>query len=278
MRGTPFKAIIAAALLSSAALPAPVLAQALAQAPASPPVVDQKAFAKQEAKDRKVVEKALHVTSFAELEPMVADLQKVVANAPAHWPVVDRQPGVTTIRVNDSQAALIATVAAAGAAGKAAQGQSQVIAVFNTYGTAAFLLGTLAVEHRQPEEALVWLEKGLAFQPDNLMLVTEKGSALILQHRFAEALAFYDARPPMDLLDTLANPDGEARIERSRGFCLTELNRLDEAEAAYLKSLELEPDHGGAKAELTYIRKLKAGGAKQGVDVYTGDKAKARKD
>ena len=274
MRGTPFKAIIAAALLSSAALPA----QALAQAAASPPALDQKAFAKQETKDREVVEKALHVTSFAELEPMVPQLQKVVANAPARWPVIDRQPGLTTIRVNDSQAALIATVTAAGVAAKAGQGQSQVIAVFNTYGTAAFLLGTLAVEHRQPEEALVWLDRGLAFQPDNLMLVTEKGSALILQHRFAEALAFYDARPPMDLLDTLANPDGEARIERSRGFCLTELNRLDEAEAAYLKSLELEPDHGGAKAELAYIRQLKAGGAKQAVDVYTGDKAKARKD
>lgn len=274
MRGTTIRAIIAAALLASAALPA----QGLAQAAASPPAVDQKAFARQEAKDRNVVEKALHVTAFAQLEPMVPDLQKVVANAPARWPVVDRQPGVTTIRVNDSQAALIATVAAAGADSKAGRGPSQVVAVFNTYGTAAFLLGTLAVEHRQPEEALVWLERGLAFQPDNLMLVTEKGSALILQHRFAEALAFYDARPPMDLLDTLANPDGEARIERSRGFCLTELNRLDEAEAAYLKSLELEPDHGGAKAELAYIRKLKAGGAKQAVDVYTGDKAKARKD
>ena len=275
MFGTPFKAIIAAALLSSAALPA----QVLAQSAASPAAVDQKAFAKQEAKDRKVVEKALHVTSFAELEPMVADLQKVVANAPAHWPVVDRQPGVTTIRVNDAGTGMAAMLAVAAAAdGKASQGENKAIAAFNTYGTAAFLLGTLAVEHRQAEEALVWLEKGLAFQPDNLMLVTEKGSALILQHRFVEALAFYDARPPMDMLDILANPDGEARIERSRGFCLTELNRLDEAEAAYLKSLELEPDHGGAKAELTYIRKLKAGGAKQGVDVYTGDKAKARKD
>ncbi len=275
MRGTTFKAIIAAALLASAALPA----QGLAQAAASPPAVDQKAFARQEAKDRKVVEKALRVTAFAELEPMVPDLQKVVANAPARWPVVDRQPGVTTIRVNDAGTSLAVLLAAAAASdGKAAQGENKAIAAFNTYGTAAFLLGTLAVEHRQPEEALVWLERGLAFQPDNLMLVTEKGSALILQHRFAEALAFYDARPPMDLLDTLANPDGEARIERSRGFCLTELNRLDEAEAAYLKSLELEPDHGGAKAELAYIRKLKAGGAKQAVDVYTGDKAKARKD
>lgn len=274
MRVTTFKAILAAALLSSTALPALALAQA-----ASPPALDQKAFDKQEAKDRKVVQKALRVTAFAELEPMVPDLQKVVANAPASWPMIDHQPGVTTIRVNDPEAALAAMlVVAASAEGKSGSGQGKAVAAFNTYGTAAFLLGTLAVERRQPEEALAWLDRGLAFQPDNLMLVTEKGSALILQHRFAEALAFYDAQPPIDLLAGMANPDGEARLQRSRGFCLTELNRLDEAEAAYLKSLELEPDHGGAKAELAYIRKLKAGGAKQGVDVYTGDQAKARKD
>jgi tetratricopeptide (TPR) repeat protein len=275
MRVTTFKAIIAAALLSSTALPAHVLAQAAPSAPA----VDQKAFDKQEAKDRKVVQKALRVASFAELETMVPDLRKVVANAPASWPMIDHQPGVTTIRVNDPSAALAAMlVVAASAEGKAGSGQGKAVAAFNTYGTAAFLLGTLAVERRQPEEALIWLDRGLAFQPDNLMLVTEKGSALILQHRFAEALAFYDAQPPIDLLAGMANPDGEARVQRSRGFCLTELNRLDEAEAAYLKSLELEPDHGGAKAELAYIRKLRAGGAKQGVDVYTGDKAKARQD
>lgn len=275
MRATIFKAILAATLLSSTALPA----LALAQAASSPPAVDQKAFDKQEAKDRKVVEKALKVTSFAELEPMVPDLRKVVANAPARWPVVDYQPGLTTIRVNDSRAALATMLAvAASNEGKKGSEQNKAVAVINTYGTAAFLLGTLAVERRQPEEALIWLDRGLAFQPDNLMLVTEKGSALVLQHRFAEALAFYDAQPPLDIMATLANPDGEARVQRGRGFCLTELNRLDEAEAAYVKSLELEPDHGGAKAELAYIRKLKAGGAKQGVDVYTGEEAKARKD
>jgi tetratricopeptide (TPR) repeat protein len=267
------KAVIAAALLSTAA---PV--HALAQA-APPAAVSQKAFDKQEAKDRKVVEKALNVSSFAQLEPMASDLKTVVANAPAHWPVVERQPGLTTVRINDPGAAL-ATMLAAAAIPDAKSGseKGKAVAVFNTYGTAALLLGTLAVEKRQPEEALIWLERGLAFQPDNLALVTEKGSALILQHRFAEALAFYDAQPTIDLLAGLANPDGEARVQRSRGFCLTELNRLDEAEAAYTRSLELEPDHGGAKAELAYIRKLRAGGAKQAVDVYTGDKAKARTD
>jgi tetratricopeptide (TPR) repeat protein len=273
MRPTPLKAALAAVLLLSAATPALVQAQTAAAAALT--LAQQKTADKQELKDRKVVDKALRVTSLAQLEPMVPQLQKVVANAPAHWPMIDRQPGLTTARVSDSGAALAVMLAAAAAS---EDKPGKAIAVTNTYGTAAFLLGSLAVEKRQPEEALIWLERGLAFQPDNLLLVTEKGSAMILQHRFAETLAFYDAQSPGDMLTQLANPGAEARILRSRGFCLTELNRLDEAEAAYVKSLELEPDHGGAKAELNYIRKLKAGGAKQQVDVYTGQQAKDRKD
>ena len=277
MRPAPLKAALAALLLLSTATPTLVQAQTAAPSALSP--AQQKAADKQEAKDRKVVEKALRVTSLAQLEPMVPDLQKVVANAPARWPMIDHQPGLTTIRLNDTSATLPVLMAVAvSAKGEAGQKAGKAVAVTNTYGMAAFLLGSLAVEKRQPEEALVWLERGLSFQPDNLMLVTEKGSAMILQHRFAEAIAFYDAQPPLDFLAGLANPDAEARILRSRGFCLTELNRLDEAEAAYVKSLELEPDHGGAKAELDYIRKLKAGGAKQQVDVYTGQQAKDRKD
>jgi tetratricopeptide (TPR) repeat protein len=277
MRPAALKAALAAVLLLSTATPAVVLAQTT-----PPPILtpaQQKAADKQEAKDRKVVERALRVTSLAQLEPMVPELQKVVANAPARWPMIDHQPGLTTIRLNDTSAAMVVMLAvAASAKGQAGSEAGKAVVVTNTYGTAAFLLGSLAVEKRQPEEALLWLERGLAFQPDNQLLVTEKGSAMILQHRFAEAIAFYDAQPPIDLLAGLANPDAEARILRSRGFCLTELNRLDEAEAAYVKSLELEPDHGGAKAELDYIRKLKAGGAKQQVDVYTGQQAKDRKD
>jgi len=276
MRLAPLKAALAAVLLLSAATPAIVLAQT--PTPALTPA-QQKAADKQEVKDRKVVDKALRVTSLAQLEPMVPELQKVVVNAPAHWPMIDRQPGVTIARVSDSGAALAVMLAVAAASEDKTTLQSgKAVAVTNTYGTAAFLLGSLAVEKRQPEEALIWLERGLAFQPDNLLLVTEKGSAMILQHRFAETLAFYDAQQPGDMLTQLANPGAEARILRSRGFCLIELNRLDEAEAAYVKSLELEPDHGGAKAELDYIRKLRAGGAKQQVDVYTGQQAKDRKD
>jgi Flp pilus assembly protein TadD len=49
-------------------------------------------------------------------------------------------------------------------------------------------------------------------------------------------------------------------MRRGRGFVLTELGRLDEAEAAYRESLKIEPDSERAKNELQYIARLKAGG------------------
>ena len=49
---------------------------------------------------------------------------------------------------------------------------------------------------------------------------------------------------------------------RGRGFALTELGRLDEAEVAYRDSLKLKPENEVALAELKYIAGLKSGSAK----------------
>lgn len=275
MRPTPLKAALAAVLLLSTATPAVVRAQT-----AAPPVVtsaEQKAADKQEVKDRKVVEKAMLAFSKGGIDAgTVKALQQVVANAPSSWPIVQTFPdGQKTIHINDPSP--VGTLGALLNAAGATEGQpgKTVSVSFNTYGIAALMLGSRAVSLQQPQEALVWLDRGLAFQPDNLMLVTEKGMALTMQRRFAEALALYDAQPPQDPLAEPVDPNGMARIQRARGYCLVELGRLDDAEAAYNKSLELEPDHGGAKAELDYIRKARAGTSpSQPLTVMTGEEAK----
>ena len=46
---------------------------------------------------------------------------------------------------------------------------------------------------------------------------------------------------------------------RGRGYALTELGRLDDAEDAYKTSLNLDPDSNLAKSELRYIEGLKLG-------------------
>ncbi|MEJ1968500.1 MAG: hypothetical protein WDN03_07705 [Rhizomicrobium sp.] len=63
----------------------------------------------------------------------------------------------------------------------------------------------------------------------------------------------------MDKLD----PAMKARLYRGRGFALTEMGLLLEAEASYQDSLKIEPNNERAQHELAYIEKLKEGGAKE---------------
>jgi len=80
--------------------------------------------------------------------------------------------------------------------------------------------------------------------------------SLFTDPRWAEALAAYDAA-----LAAVGDDDTKAKalIMRGRGYVLTELNRLDDAEAAYNDSLKVDPGNTLALHELDYIKKLRAG-------------------
>jgi Flp pilus assembly protein TadD len=54
-------------------------------------------------------------------------------------------------------------------------------------------------------------------------------------------------------------PEMKARLLRGRGFALTELGRLDDAEEAYRESLVSEPNNPRAAGELNYIARLRTG-------------------
>jgi Flp pilus assembly protein TadD len=69
------------------------------------------------------------------------------------------------------------------------------------------------------------------------------------------------------------DPRDHARILRTKGYALGELNRFDEAEAAYQESLKYEPNHAGALNELKYLAQRKAGAPKTPLVVMTSDKA-----
>lgn len=206
-------------------------------------------------------------------------LREVLDRAPASYPLVEPRNGHIIVRgVGAEEIAALSLVAGLQAAGadKAEKKTVYVDAAFNVYPTAALMLGSDAVTRRRPEEAIAWLDKGLALQPDNLYLVTEKGAALAMLNRPADALALYDAT--LALGDRTFDPKSKARLRRARGWALIELGRLDEAEADYKQSLVLEPDHGGALRELKYIADKRAGVAKsEPVQIYTSDQAKAVK-
>lgn len=203
------------------------------------------------------------------LKPHLGALEEVLGRAPASYPVRERTAqGVITRMENSTDGAV------AGISSILTGGGNKVSVQPNVYGQAAFLLGWAAVDRKDPKAALAWLDRGLAFQPDNVFLISERGAALTMQRRWADSLAAYESGLALDSF--LLTGGDRATLLRGKGFALIELNRLDEAEAAYRQSLELVPDHGGALNELAYIDQLRGGGERAKSDVFTAKEAAAR--
>jgi len=145
----------------------------------------------------------------------------------------------------------------------------QVFVVGDPYPKISLYLGSYYDDIGDPEKALRALEAGLTLQKgvvgfvelgqNRPWLMLEKGAALNSLKRWNESIATSDAGIAMkDLAD-----DIRAHFYRNRGFALTELGRLDDAEKAYRDSLKFSPDNPVATGELEYIAKLKAGGTTQ---------------
>jgi tetratricopeptide (TPR) repeat protein len=88
-------------------------------------------------------------------------------------------------------------------------------------------------------------------------LTSERGAALLALKQWPDALANYEKGLGISPLPDSAR----ALLLRGRGFSLTELGRLDDAEKSYRDSLIAEPNNARALAELNYIARIRAGGA-----------------
>lgn len=118
------------------------------------------------------------------------------------------------------------------------------------YPLLAFIVGWIAFENEDFQSAHDAYAKGLLNDPDFNSLIMEDTLALAALHRSPEALAQLDAY----LARNPGLPDEmTANALRKRGYVLIELERWDEAEAAYKESLKLEPDDETAQGELEYI-------------------------
>lgn len=224
----------------------------------------------QEQADAKIVSRADAVggtQGFAALAAHKPALQEVLAHAPARYPMIEIIGSTTVVR-SDTPGEATARALLGGSLGTATR---QIYVTANVYPRAAMLLGSLEIEAGHPERATAWLDRGLALQPGNGDLTSEKGVALVALGRCADALQLYDA--------WLAMPDGtpwaaRARILRGKGFCHIEGNQLDAAETAYRAALALEPNHAVALREMSYIAQLRAGGpAGKPLGITTADKA-----
>jgi len=209
-------------------------------------------------------------SSFQGIASHVQELEAVLAAAQSAYDAPS-PPGGPVYRLVDgsgeSLEALLATTITKpqGAGGK-------VVAVQSPYVVASFLLSTYYNEVRRPVDALRVLDAGLALpnvDPDlgagshRPKLLAERGAAFVLMKRWPDALASYDK----GLALTGVDPHDRGQLLRGRGFALTELGRLDEAEKSYRDSLAADPGNKLALQELDYIAKLRAGGARSSVEL-----------
>lgn len=179
-----------------------------------------------------------------DLDAAVAILQKVIAAVPAGWKPARRVDGGLAV------AAWTPEDLVPYLDGK----ESAVTWVAPSYSRAYFLLAFIAVERGDLATATMLLDASLALEqhPDAM---TER--ALLAQQARTLDLA-------LDLYTRVSTSDRSSELQRARawrgrGSVLIDMNRLDDAEAAYRTSLELQPDHHLALAQLDYIAKRRTG-------------------
>lgn len=115
------------------------------------------------------------------------------------------------------------------------------------------ILGYIAVEARNFEKALAYLDKAVGLAPLWADPLGERGFVLNQLHRNSEALADY--RLALQLIDRYQSNAGMKAIAlRGLGYTLVELGDLQAAEQAYQDSLVVEPGNPLAQRELQFIR------------------------
>lgn len=201
------------------------------------------------------------------IESHVPELEKALAEGAAAFPPKAGADGKTVMLVTGPVEALAAMALAASQ-------KVAAVAVDNPYPTVGVLLMEFYVEAGRPEDALrvqaatLRLRLTNAAGPADAALFTETAAAYTRLHRWDEALGASDTA-----LKASQNDRDRARSQRSRGFALIELQRLDEAEAAYRESLKLEPGSIVALNELEYIARQRAGGPRAPSTVVTPEDA-----
>ena len=190
-----------------------------------------------------------------------AALRKVVGDMPQPFVRERQEGGVMTYRADSAEGCLAETARLRAVAGQASV---DLVCRGNPYPTAAFYLGSYFNETDQPNAAIEVLKLGLVAAPDSPLLLTERNAAFNALHHWDDTLSGADRG--LAIANLL--PRDRARLLRNRGYALTELRRLDDAQQAYEASLQLEPDSALAKNELAYIARLKNGGTAAATKIF----------
>ena len=204
----------------------------------------------------KQAQEALRTSGFAGVAAFESRLQAMVAHAPTGAQPVEACNTRYVVHASSLAEGILTAAMVASDEKKAGGKRNVVLEGPYPYATAALYLGSLATERHDFARAAEVLRRGLTFDPQNALLASELSTTLSQAHHNEEALAVADrALAASPLLDAKT----KGLLQRRRGFALTEMRRLDDAEAAYRQALDLDPTDQNAKRELTYIAQQRAG-------------------
>jgi tetratricopeptide (TPR) repeat protein len=137
---------------------------------------------------------------------------------------------------------------------RTSEDRRSVFWVTPSYSKAWWHLAVVCAEEQRLDNALVCVERGIEIEPDHPRLWIEKGFILNRLKRHAEAVSCYEQAT---LVRAWAPASQIARAFRGQGSALIDLGRLDDAETAYRRSLDLEPANETALQELEYIQDIR---------------------
>jgi tetratricopeptide (TPR) repeat protein len=104
------------------------------------------------------------------------------------------------------------------------------------------LLGVIALQSRQPQKGLAWIELALAVAPEHPVCHSNRGAALFDLQRLDEAIESFDRAVAL-------KPDYAAAYG-NRGAAYSRLRRFEEAEASYRQAIAMAPELADAHGNL----------------------------
>jgi Flp pilus assembly protein TadD len=145
----------------------------------------------------------------------------------------------------------------------AASDKRDAVVLGSTWAYAYYMKGYALLELGQSAESRRFVRKALALSPSNPQFLAELGATHVPDKQWDAMLETYIAAEEAVAVgspDDLRTAD-LARALRGQGYALSELGRLDEAEALYRRCLQLDPNDEKAKGELEYIASRRKGSA-----------------
>jgi tetratricopeptide (TPR) repeat protein len=182
------------------------------------------------------------------LDPLIADHEKKYR--------AERR----TIHCARTSAEALAYLVAASQANRLA-----VVLSTTTWADALRLKGYALIELGRLDEARATLEQAVALSPSNSMYLSELAYTYQVSKDWERMRALFQQAADAAALSPDARRKPElGRALRGLGFALVELGHLDEAEAAFRRCLDLDPQDERAQGELAYLQSLRAARARPG--------------